>query len=135
MKHTLLAAILIVCMISCAYNDAKLYGVGETHTMTLGTDGTSANTVLGNSFAFKASPAFQALMTAITTYGAAWLANDAYKMAQATTQMQNLGLSKQAIAQIQSQTQLGLAAQKGATTQAGITGNLFTPQATVFKQP
>lgn len=111
----------------CSYNKATIYGVGEVVSSNFMGDGSTANTILGNTYVAKNSTATKAVIQGIIGlagaiyYGKVQLANET------TTQLANAGLTQVQLRALDNALKESLAAKGLEGTLAGIKAGLFTP--------
>lgn len=67
MRNFLAYLLCAVLCVSCAYNKATIYGVGEVVSSNFMGDGSTANTILGNSYVAKNSTATRYIVNALGT--------------------------------------------------------------------
>lgn len=67
MRNFLAHLLCAVLCVSCSYNTAEIYGVGKTTSVNFAGDGSTANTILGNSYVAKNSTATRYIVNGIGT--------------------------------------------------------------------
>lgn len=63
--------ILLSILCSCSFNQTELYGIGKTTSINVAGDGSTGNTILGNTYVAKNSTATKTIVNGAVTYGAA----------------------------------------------------------------
>lgn len=133
MKGFLIQLTLAALFVSCSTNDTTIYGVGETHSVNFMGDGSTANTILGNTYVAKNSTATKAVVQGIIGLATAIYYGRIQLEKETTTQLYNAGLTQVQVTKINAALQESIATKGYETTVAAIKGGLFTP--VPFKQP